>query len=325
MSEPSVSSEKPPAIRRAWSRLRRRVYQVATHPILAKETRARMRGWRAPAVLTVHLALLSCFATLIYAIAREAASAGSGDAGRAVGQTLYYSIYLMLLALVVFLSPAFTAGAISGEREKRTLDILLTTLLPVRSLVLGKLASALAYVALLVLAALPVQSLAFVFGGVALYEVLIGTLLLAVTALVAGSVGLAISSFTRSTVTSTALTYATIMLSTLGLPLLVVIVLSFLSVLFDELLGRLDWIQQAIAIYAGGALLCTNPFATAVATQLARQEQGSLFLLTVQVADEGGVSHTLPLLSPWIVYTILAIVASALLIRASVWAIEHKT
>src|SRR5438094_417338 len=61
---------------------------------------------------------------------------------------------------------AYTAGAISEEKEHRTLEYLLATDLRNREIVLGKLASRLANLALLVVAGLPVLSLLQFLGGV---------------------------------------------------------------------------------------------------------------------------------------------------------------
>ena len=79
--------------------------------------------------------------------------------------------------LIVFIGPAFTAGAISGEKERQTYDLLRTTLLPAGALVRGKLISALGYVFLLVFASVPLQSVAFLLGGVALEELIISQLI----------------------------------------------------------------------------------------------------------------------------------------------------
>src|SRR5690606_31149931 len=94
------------------------------------------------------------------------------------------------MMLVAFIAPAFTAGAISGEREHQTYELLRTTLLAPSKLVLGKLLAALFYVLLLLLAAVPLQSIAFFFGGVAETEVILAFVILFVTALLFCTMGL---------------------------------------------------------------------------------------------------------------------------------------
>lgn len=330
------------------------VAQAWNNPIVLKELRPHvpcgpwMRSWRALVVLSIHLVVLSCFVSILYFAVveseRQSSSPlpwdrgaidptkptaaptpwGCGELGVPWGrQTLFYSTYMLLLTLAVFLSPSFTAGSISGERERKTLDLLITTSLPTRSLVLGKLTPALAYIVLLILTALPIQGLALVFGGIALSEVIIGTLILFATALIAGTIGIFVSSFTRSPTVSTVLTYATILLAALGLPILAIVMLVTLgSALIPS--SDLNWVLQAGLIYVGGFLICTNPFATAVATKILEEEKNSLFFFTIQVTGSNGDPRTLPLLSPWIVYVLFYVAVSTLLIFFSIWIIEHK-
>jgi ABC-2 type transport system permease protein len=325
MSEQSRSKrEKSITGRRLVRFMHRIAYQTWNNPIVLKELRGRMRGWRAATVLIVHLTMLGCFASFIYFVVAESAStSGSTGIGQTMGQTLFYSTYLMLLVLVVFLSPAFTAGAISGERERKTIDLLITTLLPTHSLVLGKLISALAYVVLLILAALPIQSLAFMFGGVVLAEMVIGTILLLVTALIVGSVGILVSSIVKSSIASTVLTYAVILMATLGIPIIIGITLGFLGVLLETILDSLSWLWQGVLLYLGGFLICTNPFATVVTTKLIEDSENTLFFFTTNISG-GGISFNAPLISPWIVYTLLYTALSAALILASILVIRWK-
>jgi ABC-2 type transport system permease protein len=304
--------------------LRRLAYQTWNNPIVIKELRGRMRGWRAATVLIIHLSVLACFASSIYLIIAESASlVGGGQIGQTMGQTLFYSTYLVQLVLVVFLSPAFTAGAISGERERKTIDLLITTLLPSHSLVLGKLISALAYIILLILAALPIQSLALMFGGIVPSEVIIGTILLLITALIAGSVGIFVSSLMRSSIASTVLTYAAILLATVGIPIAVGVALGLFNAILGRTLDSLSWIWQAALVYVGGFLLCTNPFATVFMTKAIQDEQGSLFLFTTQVSS-GSATRTIPLISPWVIYVLFYTAVSGLLILSSILIIRHK-
>lgn len=304
--------------------MHRIAYQTWRNPIVLKELRGRMRGWRAAGVLIIHLTMLGCFASFIYFIVAEStSSSGGAGVGQTMGQTLFYSTYLMLLVLVVFLSPAFTAGAISGERERRTIDLLITTLLPTHSLVLGKLISALAYVVLLILAALPIQSLAFMFGGVVLSEMVIGTILLLVTALVVGSVGILVSSIMKSSIASTVLTYAVILLTSMGIPIVVGITLGFLGILLETIMDNLSWLWQTVLLYLGGFLICTNPFATVFATKMIEESENTLFFFTTHI-NGGGVSFNAPLISPWIVYTLFYTALSALLILSSILVLRRK-
>jgi len=67
---------------------------------------------------------------------------------------------------VAILTPAYAAGAVAEERDRRTLEYLLATDLHNREIVLGKLASRLGNLALLVLTGLPFLSFLQFLGGV---------------------------------------------------------------------------------------------------------------------------------------------------------------
>jgi len=61
--------------------------------------------------------------------------------------------------------PGLTSGAISGERERQTLDVLLVTPLSPGEIVVSKLLATSAFITLLVVATLPLYILAFSYGG----------------------------------------------------------------------------------------------------------------------------------------------------------------
>jgi ABC-2 type transport system permease protein len=284
------------------------------NPVMLKELRGQMRGWRAFVVLTVYLVMLGCVTgglyLSVYATYSAMVGMGGGLVGVTTGRTLFSGVVLLELLLVCFIAPAFTAGSISGERERLTYDLLVTTLLRPRSIVSGKLGAALAYVVLLILAALPLQSLAFVLGGVTPVEVFIALVGLLVTALISASVGLFFSSLVRSTIFSTVLTYGAVLFMTVGLPFVGLMLLTPVIALLDG--STPSWLMQALIIYGLGFLACTNPFITAVLTELVLLEKGAVLFFTVPVDG-----HNLPLVAPWTVYVLLCLLTSLALIALS--------
>jgi ABC-type transport system involved in multi-copper enzyme maturation permease subunit len=69
------------------------------------------------------------------------------------------------LAAIWLLTPWFAAAVLTEDREKKTLDLLLTTTLTDRDVVLGKLAARVIYVGFVVLAGVPVFAILLSFGG----------------------------------------------------------------------------------------------------------------------------------------------------------------
>jgi ABC-type transport system involved in multi-copper enzyme maturation permease subunit len=188
-----------------------------------KELRGRMRGRRAFVILTLYLLFLAAFAWAWQLIAvRTYENSGSLYGGSAafaaalVGQEIFGALLIVETLLVVFLAPAFTAGAISMEREKQTLDMLAATPISSLAIVLGKLFSALTYVFILIIASIPLTAMVFVFGGVGPDEVLRGYVVLVVSAIGLGSMGLFISALMQRTQAATVVTFFGVMALTMG-------------------------------------------------------------------------------------------------------------
>jgi ABC-type transport system involved in multi-copper enzyme maturation permease subunit len=188
-----------------------------------KELRGRMRGRRAFVILTLYLLFLAGFgwaweliAEKTYANSTSLLGGSAAFASALVGQEIFGALLIVETLLVVFLAPAFTAGAISLEREKQTLDMLSATPISSLSIVIGKLLSALTYVFILIVASIPLTALVFVFGGVGPDEVLRGYLVLIASAIGLGSLGLFISALMQRTQGATVVTFFGVIGLTMG-------------------------------------------------------------------------------------------------------------
>ncbi|MCB0178812.1 MAG: ABC transporter permease, partial [Anaerolineae bacterium] len=100
--------------------------QLALNPIIVKEFRSRMRGWRAFAILTIYLVFLALFSYGIYRMMLLFPSYGV-PLSPLIGQSLFAAIANLSLVFVALLMPALTATAISSENEKLTLEMLQAT------------------------------------------------------------------------------------------------------------------------------------------------------------------------------------------------------
>jgi ABC-type transport system involved in multi-copper enzyme maturation permease subunit len=116
---------------------------ISDNPVILKELRGRMRGRQAFILLTVYLGLIAVLIGFIYLTTATGSSGRWNPSQRQdVGKAVFGAVVLLELLLVSFIGPGLTAGAITAEREHQTFDLLRTTLLSARSLVLGKLGSA---------------------------------------------------------------------------------------------------------------------------------------------------------------------------------------
>jgi ABC-type transport system involved in multi-copper enzyme maturation permease subunit len=142
---------------------------------------------------------------------------------------IYLTISVIEIALVLFLVPAFTAGAISGERERQTLEMLLTTQLRPIQIILGKLSSCISTILLLVISSLPVLSIVFAVGGIQILDLIQLIFLAFVTAIFIGSIGLFFSTLFKKTVPATVFTYGTVIFLILGTIFIVVVTYMMIS------------------------------------------------------------------------------------------------
>lgn len=196
------------------------------NPVLARESRVRMRGWRAPALITLYVGVLGLVVWAIIMI-----SNASGDTFTPeLGAIIFAFLGVAQFILLCFSAPGLTAGAIAGEREKQTLDLLLITRMSPLQVVFGKLGAAVAFTLLLMVASLPVYGLLFLLGGISLGNLVTTVLVYVVTVLLLGAIGIFYSAVFRRTQAAVVAAYGT----ALGL-----VVFSFvISLMIFEIFNR---------------------------------------------------------------------------------------
>ena len=183
------------------------------NPMIGKELRQRMRerrGWILP---SLYLLVLGAVITIpYYEMTRQSYRELQGFE---IGVALFITAAYTQLSLLLLLAPVFSAGALTIEKEQRTLSGLLTSLLGPLQIWWGKFVASLLYVLLLLVAGLPVVSVAFAFGGVGAWEVGIATFTTTVILATISAISLYWSSAFRRSVHATAVSYVTVIVMTL--------------------------------------------------------------------------------------------------------------
>ncbi len=280
------------------------------NPLLTKELRGRMRGWRAIGVLTVYLLVLAGFTWLVYALI-GLNSNGNDVSNAQLGKVLLGTVVGFQFFFVVLLAPAFTAGIITGEREKQTYDLLMTTLLRPRSIILGKMGAALAWLLLLVLAVLPLGSLAFILGGVAPEEVILSLVVILAATFWYGAIGLFWSSVVKSTIVAVVLSLLTnAALLVLG-PILYFITLAFITYSSNGTPPAV--LRSTPALYINELILSTHPLYALGRSEGYLVEGKSLFFPTVSLNG-----YNVWMIHPWLFFTLVAGVFGTLLVLLAI-------
>lgn len=178
------------------------------NPVAGRELQERFRSLRSPVLLSVWVMAAGALTFLAYLFVRSAAESrlsgvgfgglGSVFASSSMGAFILHALLLGLLTAVVLVVPGQAAVAIVGERDRQTLPLLQVSQLGAPGIVLGKLASALAFVLLLLVVVIPLLVIPVLLGGVDVADVLRGVLMVAATAVTIGAVSMWISARSKS-------------------------------------------------------------------------------------------------------------------------------
>ena len=293
------------------------------NPVMLKELRGRMRGVRAFAVMTVYLGLMSGFTLVLYLIYGAAArSSGSAAAGE-IGRVLFLGVVGIELLLIIFIAPAFTSGAITGERERQTYDLLQTTLLTTPSFVIGKLESALGYILLLLLSGIPLESIAFLFGGVTELELVLAFVILLVTAVALGTVGIYFSALMERTLVANVRAYGVILTAMFIAPIILTTIFNLINDLLIVRSGAaISPLLEAITNYIDLLLVSINPVAAGLSSQSLLVDQRVVGFYAYTLRSDGS---TIPLVSPWISFTIIYLAISAVIIILTIQRTKERS
>lgn len=175
-------------------------------PVLTRElvtAPRRPRLYVSRAAYVAGLLVLMCTAWLL--LAGTQVVRNLSDMAR-FGAMLFQILAPLQLALGVFFSALLAASAVSQEKDRRTLVLLLLTNLTNSELVLGKLLASMLGVLVLLAAGLPLFMLTALFGGISFEQIARVFAVTLAAALVAGSIGSILALWREKTFQTLALT-----------------------------------------------------------------------------------------------------------------------
>ena len=221
-----------------------------SNPIIAFSATRRMRSFRTILTVTAYAGMLLLIACLML----------GGMFGNTVtiqsmqqGVRCYLVLTAAQFALLVLIGPAMTSASIAGERERRTLELLLVTNTRSFRIASGKMMESFALLALLIVSGLPAMCLTVVAGGVTFVQVLVSMLFLLAVAYATVCVGIFASACSRTSVRSGVMSYRIIALIAVAtsLPVIFGYPRNITDVVYDT--------RQYAALTPGGALGMIHP------------------------------------------------------------------
>ncbi len=178
---------------------------LVTNPVLIKELKLRFRNMKSFTGILFYLIAMSVFVFGFIFLATSLT--GSGFFRPDESFMLFSIMTYIQLGLILFITPALTAGTISSEREKQTLNILLTTSQTSFQIIFGKMTSSIAFLLLMIVSGLPIYSLVFLYGGVSPSQLFFIFLFYLLTLLAIASIGVMLSTLIRKTIVAIIATY----------------------------------------------------------------------------------------------------------------------
>ena len=178
---------------------------VLENPVLQRELLVNLRMPRGFILLFVYQAVLA--ALVFFWWPQDTRLDPNQKEARALVDMFFLGQYV----LASMMAPSFAAGAITGEKERKTYEMLLASPLRPAAIVLGKMVASLTHIGVLVFASLPIVLLCLPLGGVSPYEVLAAYLALIVSVITFGAISVACSSYFHRTAASLAVSYLLIL------------------------------------------------------------------------------------------------------------------
>lgn len=174
--------------------------KVRVNPILKKDIMVSSRNKKMTISITIiNIILLAIVAFVLLVMGENY----TGTSFYTLIAAIYPAVAAFEMVVIVLVIPIMTSSAISGERERQTLDIMLTTPIKPMNIVLGKLYSALTTVLMYVMTSIPFMAIAFVIGGLKFYVLFEYIVMMLLLGIYVGSIGIYSSSVKRNSVSAT--------------------------------------------------------------------------------------------------------------------------
>lgn len=164
-------------------------FSLKPNPLFLKDLRINSRSKKTMLLYTLVNAFMAIIIMYIYSeINGEAIYTGAINIENQVA--LYAAIFCMQVCMYALAMGVIAGSSITSEREKQTLEMLLTTKMTPFGIVFGKLLSSLTDIFMLVITSFPVVFITLMYGVVTVKQILMGVLVIFLVAIYIGSIGI---------------------------------------------------------------------------------------------------------------------------------------
>lgn len=187
---------------------------MKVNPVLRNETKIAVRSIKFTLMILAYVAVLAIAVMIYYNVINSEAFYNGLNLK---SSTNFYVVMAVVQAALLFsIVPSLSSTAICSEREKQTLDILLSTKLTPLQIIIGKISSSSLRVIILIISMMPLYAVGSLMGGIKISYILQLILFFIINTIFMASIGVFISTCVKTSKVSTTLTYLLIVFIYLG-------------------------------------------------------------------------------------------------------------
>ena len=188
---------------------------MRVNPVLRNESKIAVRSIKFTLMIFAYIAVLSIAVMIYYSSVNEAIF--SNGLYLESSKLFYVVMALGQAILLLFIVPALSSTAICSEREKQTLDILLSSKLTPFQIIIGKVSASSLRVIILIISTMPLYAIGAIIGVVKISNILSLIVFFIVNTIFVSSIGVFISTCAKTSKVSTTLSYALVLAIYMGI------------------------------------------------------------------------------------------------------------
>lgn len=188
---------------------------MRVNPVLRNESKISVRSIKFTLMIFAYIAVLSVAVMIYYSSVNEAIF--SNGLYLESSKLFYVVMALGQAILLLFIVPALSSTAICSEREKQTLDILLSSKLTPLQIIIGKVSASSLRVIILIISTMPLYAIGAIIGVVKISNILSLIVFFIVNTIFVSSIGVFVSTYIKTSKVSTALSYALVLFIYIGI------------------------------------------------------------------------------------------------------------
>lgn len=188
---------------------------MRVNPVLRNESKIAVRSIKFTLMIFAYIAVLSIAVMIYYSSVNQ--QVFSNGLYLQSSKLFYVVMAIGQAVLLLFIVPALSSTSIYSEREKQTLDILLSSKLTPLQIIIGKVSASSLRVIILIISTMPLYAIGSLTGVIKISNILELIVFFIVNTIFVSSIGVFISTCAKTSKVSTTLSYALVLAIYMGI------------------------------------------------------------------------------------------------------------